>query len=30
MRSRIANAIKANGGVATDALILDYYTNRPK
>lgn len=30
MRSRITNAIKANGGTPTDALILDYYNSRPQ
>jgi hypothetical protein len=30
MRSRIASAIKASGGVPSDALILEYYNRRPQ
>jgi hypothetical protein len=30
MRTRITNAITANGGTPTDALILDYYNRRPQ
>lgn len=30
MRTRISNAITANGGTPTDALILEYFNSRPQ